>query len=94
MIEEIKDLKDQLQAMLDSTEDKSGIERIGTINSLVDKIESKYTQTQNEQKELLKDYKELIKHTSFAPNGTEQTEVPEQKELTFGDFLSSYKNKK
>lgn len=91
MTDEIKELKDQLQAMLDATEDKPSIERIGTMNSLIDKIEAKHNKLQEEQKDLLKDYKELYKHTSFKPNGTEQEQIKENKKLTFDDFLSGYK---
>lgn len=87
----ITDLKSQLKAMLDKTEDKEAIEQIGTLNSLVDKIEAEHTKLQNDQKDLIKDYKELIKHTSFAPNGNETQEVPEQKTLSFDDFLAGYK---
>lgn len=90
----IEELRNQLKAMFDKTENKTEVAQIGTLNSLVDKLEAEHNQIQNEQKDLLKDYKELIKHTSFAPNGTEQTEVPEQKELTFGDFLGSYQKQK
>lgn len=87
----IKDLKDQLKAMLDRTENKESIEQIGQLNSLVDKLDAEHKQLQNENKDLIKDYKELIKHTSFAPNGNETTEVPEQKELSFEEFLAGYK---
>lgn len=87
----INDLKNQLKAMLEKTEDKEGIEQIGALNSLVDKIEAEHTKLQNENKDLIKDYKELIKHTSFQPNGNETQEVPETKEISFGDFLSTYK---
>lgn len=87
----ITDLKNQLKAMLEATEDKAAIEQIGTLNGLVDKMEAEHKQLQNENKDLIKDYKELIKHTSFAPNGNETQEVPETKELSFEDFLAGYK---
>lgn len=87
----IEEIKDQLQAMLDATEDKPTIERIGTMNSLVDKLSEENTHILEEQKTLLKDYKELVKHTSFKPNGTE-TEVPDTKEpVTFDSFFNNYK---
>lgn len=93
MTNTINDLKNQLKAMLDATEDKPSIERIGTMNSLLDTLEAEHQQLRTEQKELMKDYKELIKHTSFAPNGTETQEVQETKELTFGEFLGAYQKK-
>lgn len=93
MVNLITDLKNQLKAMLDNTENKESIEQIGALNSLVDKLEAEHTKLQNENKDLIKDYKELIKHTSFAPNGNETTEVPEQKELSFEEFLAGYQNK-
>lgn len=90
MINLINDLKTQLQELMDSIDDKPTIEKIGKLSCLADNIEAKHTELQNEQKDLLKDYKELIKHTSFTPNGTEEA-VEEPKELTFDDFLSAYK---
>lgn len=88
------DIKKQLQTMVDATDNKEQIETLGALNSLVDKMVDEYNHLQDEQKSLLTDYKELIKHTSFKPNGSEQTQVDETKNLTFGDFLDAYKSKK
>lgn len=89
MTNTITDLRNQLQQMLDATENKTQIEQISALNVFVDKLEAEHTQLQNEQKDLLKDYKELVKHTSFIPNGTETQEVPEQKEVHIEDFLKA-----
>lgn len=91
MTNTIKELKDQLQAMLDSTDTKEAIEQIGITNSLADKLEVEHQELQAKYDDLFKDYKELVKHTSFAPTGHEQETVPEPKELSFGEFLSNYK---
>lgn len=85
------DLRNQLQAMLDKTEDKETIEQLGTMNSLLDKLAGENQKLQDEQKEILKDYKELVKHTSFTPNGKETEEVVDTKPLTFDEFLKNYK---
>lgn len=89
MTNTINDLRTKLQSMLDATDNKQQIEEISALNVFVDKLEAEHTQLQNEQKDLLKDYKELVKHTSFAPNGTETQQVPEQKEVRFEDFLKA-----
>lgn len=87
----IDQLKEQLKTMLDSTENKEQIASITSMSNLVDKLNEEHTALQNEQKELLKDYKEVIKHTSFKPNGTEQEQVKTQSTLTFDSFLADYK---
>lgn len=87
----ITEIKDQLKAMLEKTENKEDIEQIGALNSLVDKVEAEHKKLQEENTDLIKDYKELIKHTSFSPNGTETQEVSAPTDLSFSDFLSTYK---
>lgn len=86
-------MKNQLQAMLEKTENKEEIEQIGTLNSLVDKIEAEHKKLQEDNTDLIKDYKELIKHTSFSPNGTETQEVSTPTDLSFSDFLTAYNKK-
>ena len=88
----VEEIKNQLQAMLDKTETKEDIEQIGVTNSLLDKLESEHKELQSKYNDLFKDYRELVKHTSFVPNGNETQEVQEQKNLSFDTFLSDYKN--
>ena len=87
----IQEMKENLSKLLDSTEDKQYIEQIGAMSSIVDRLEVEHNTLQEENKQLIKDYKELIKHTSFAPTGIEQ-EVADTKVPDFGDFLTALKN--
>lgn len=64
-------IKDQIKKMFDESTDKTVIEQVGALNSLVDNAEEEHKALKKENKELLDDYKEALHHSSFQPNGTE-----------------------
>lgn len=85
-------LRNQLQALLDTTETKEAVAQIGITNGLADKLEEEHKELQAKYDDLFKDYRELVKHTSFAPTGNEEhTAATPDGPLTFESFLETYR---
>ena len=81
-MENINTIKEHLKVLLDKTEDKEMIESLSKIDGMLDEAKASTDALEKENKELLKDYKELIKHTSFKTD--KQDEVgPSTSEVTF-----------
>ena len=88
----VEKLQEQLKALLDSATDKAQIEQIGAINQTIEAVKTDTTALQTENKEILNDYKDLIKHTGFKQK--EDVEPRGQAEaLTFEDALEKFMNK-
>lgn len=85
-MEKINKLKEQMQAILDKIEDKEMIETLGQISATINDIEADTTALEQDNRQLLSDYKEMIKHTSFKVDKPEErTAVVEPPKLE--DFL-------
>lgn len=61
----LEQLKSLVAEMFNKVENKSDIEALSAIKSACDDVEAEHNKLQEENKELLKDYKELVVHTSF-----------------------------
>lgn len=61
----LEELRNLVSEMFSKAEDKSAIEALSVINKAVDDVEAEHNKLIAENKELLKDYKELVVHTSF-----------------------------
>lgn len=68
-MKKIEELKTKINELLDGIEDKATVEKIGGLSTIIDQIEADTTAIENEKMELLKDYKDVIKHMSFPSNG-------------------------
>lgn len=81
-------LEEQLKALLDTATDKTQIEKIGAINQTIEAVKTDTTALQKENKEILDDYKDLVKHTGFKQK--EDVEPRGQQEAPkFEDFLAN-----
>lgn len=61
----LEDLKNSVKALFDAAEDKDTIAKITEINKNIEGVEADTKALKDENAELLKDYKEMIKHSSF-----------------------------
>lgn len=85
-MDKINKLKEQLQAVLEKTDNKEMIETLGQISATINDIEADTTALEQDNRQLLNDYKEMIKHTSFkVDNPQTRTAVVEPPKLE--DFL-------
>jgi len=84
------ELKKSISELLDSTEDKTTVEKIAVINKQVDDCASEYNKLADENKSILKDYKDLFKTTAFKVN--ENTKVDDGKSTEFNveSFITNY----
>lgn len=64
-MEKINKLREQFQAILDKVEDKEMIASLSELSVTIDEIDADTTALEKDNRDLLSDYKEMIKHTSF-----------------------------
>lgn len=81
-------LKELIEDFIDKSDDKSQIEQLGTMSSLLDNVRADTEAMRKENKELLHDYKEVIKHYSFKTEDNPDVRVDGPKEAPkLEDFL-------
>ena len=82
----ISELKEQLAALMEAATEKEDIDRISKMSLLMDDAEKEYQALVDENKILLEDYKEVIRHVSVdrpsAPSREISAEAPK-----FEDFF-------
>ena len=64
-MENINKLQEQIKALLENASDKQLISDLASVNNTINAICEDTTSLKTENKELLDQYKDLIKHTSF-----------------------------
>ena len=82
----ISELKEEVAALMEAATEKEDIDRLSKMSLLMDDAEKEYQALVDENKELLKDYKDVIKHVSVdrpsAPSREISAEAPK-----FEDFF-------
>lgn len=68
MQEDLKKIEDAINEAISKTEDKELVERLGSIKVHVNEADTAYKKLEQEQKDLLKDYKEVIIHSNYEPS--------------------------
>lgn len=61
----LEQLKSLVAEMFAQAENKSDVEALSAIKAACDDVEAEHNKLEAENRELLKDYKELVVHTSF-----------------------------
>lgn len=79
------------QAFENATQ-KEQIEQLAKINQSIDEVEQEQKELEDTNADLIKSYKELIKHTSFreAPKVDTPTGVPPSLEESLKSYLASH----
>lgn len=61
----VDELKNKISELLDKAQDKDMIAALTSVGETIKTIEADTTALEKDNRELLDDYKEMIKHTSF-----------------------------
>lgn len=88
-MENLNKLKNQISNLLEGTESKELIQSLSDISATIDLIEADTTALEKDNHELLHDYKELVKHTSFKPDSSSENRT--NSAPNFEDFLAAFK---
>ena len=74
----LDELKDYVSKLFENATEKDIIEKAAVVSSKIDEIASEQTKQQEEYNSLLKDYKEVVIHSSFKPanNADKGADIP------------------
>lgn len=61
------ELRDLISQLFDAAADKETIQKAAVVSSKIDEIEAEQKASQENYNNLLKDYKDVVLHTSFKP---------------------------
>lgn len=92
----LDELRKVVGQMFENATEKEQIEQSVKINNCIDEVEKEQKELIDKDAELIKSYKELVKHTSFkdAPKGVEtqpSAKEPLSLEASLKDFLAKQK---
>lgn len=87
----LEKLQEQIKNFMDAADKKEDISALTMMNQTCEDIKAEMEKNSTDYKELLSDYKEVIKHTSFKPEKGEDTrDKPEAP--VFADFFTQSGN--
>lgn len=61
------ELRNMISQLFEAATDKETISKVGAVSSKIDEIEAEQTASQESYQSLLKDYKDVVIHSSFKP---------------------------
>lgn len=68
MPNKLEELKQFVANLFDAATDKTIIEKSAVVNQKIEEIAKEQDEREKEYRELLRDYKDAVLHTSFKPN--------------------------
>lgn len=93
----LEELRQTVAKMFENAEQKEQIEQLAKVNNSIAEVEQEQNELLNKNAELIKSYKELVKHTSFKEQpqetATQATGVVPSLEDALKAFLASKNNK-
>ena len=85
----LQKMKELVADMFNKAQNKEEIETLSQLSNVCDEVEAEHNKLQTENQDLMKDYKELIKHTSFKdPNNKPSETIDGVKELNIDEALA------
>ena len=91
----LEELRAMVAQMFENAEKKEQIEQLAKVNNAIDDVEKENKELTDKNSELIKSYKELVKHTSFKEQPkqveTQTTGEAPSLEAYLRDFLASQK---
>lgn len=69
----LEELKHYVADLFSAATDKTIIEKSAVVSQKIEEIEQEQTQLSSDYQSLLKDYKDVVLHTSFKPNQGDNT---------------------
>lgn len=92
----LEKLKNTVKELFDKAQTKEEIETLTKINQEVEKAETDFKELEDKHKDLLKDYKEVVKNTSFTEKPKDEAvtpPAPKSLEECLKDFTEDPQNK-
>lgn len=87
----LEELKNLVAGMFENATDKSSIENLAKLNNTISEVEAEQASLVDKNAELIKSYKDLVKHTSFNDAKTiEQAKTQVSKPVSFEDALRNF----
>lgn len=93
MENKLETLKNLVAEWFNEAEDKTAIEKLSAIKKACDDVEAEQNKLQADNKELLKDYKELVTHTSFNDQHNKPQDTISGNAVSFEDALAEFMSK-
>lgn len=90
----LETLKNLVADWFQQAEDKADIEKLSAINKAIEDVKVEQDNLVAENKELLKDYKEIITHTSFNDQRNQPQDTISGGAVSFEDALQQFMSKK
>lgn len=69
-MDKLAELKQFVAQLFDAATDKTVIEKSAVVSQKIDEIEQEQTKLQEDYRNLLKDYKDAVLHSSFKPTAS------------------------
>lgn len=92
-MEKLETLKNLVADWFAQAENKSEIEKLSALKKACDEVEVEQNKLQADNKELLKDYKELVTHTSFSDQSKAPTDNIGASAPSFDEALAEFMKK-
>lgn len=93
----LQQLRDLVANLFENATEKDDIERLAKVNNSIDEVEAEQQELTEKNADLIKSYKELVKHTSFKEQPkqveTQPTGQAPSLEEALKQFLASKNNK-
>lgn len=89
----LDELRELVAASFKEVNKKEDIENLAKINAKLEECATEQKKLEEENKELLNSYKEVVLHTSVKPSTNIDTGTPAPKEVNFETMLNDFMNK-
>lgn len=88
-MDKLTELRNFVADLFSAATDKTTIEKSAIVNQKIKEIEDEQQTQEKAYQDLLKDYKEVVLHTSFKDNHT-TADVPNSNDFNGDDFIKNY----
>lgn len=87
----LDELRDYVSKLFEKATEKETIERVAVVTSKIDEIEADTKASQDEYNKLLKDYKDVVIHSSFKPlnNSDRGADIPNANASNINDIFDA-----
>lgn len=86
----LEQLKATVASLFENATEKSEIERLAKINNSIEEVETEHKALTDKNAELIKSYKELVKHTSFKEQPKFTDTQPANTALSLEEALNNF----
>lgn len=87
----LDELREHVAKLFDAATDKTTIEKCAVVKKTIDEIEAEQKKANDDYQSLLKDYKDVVVHSSYKPSSQVEAKTGEPKSFdsnaTFNDIF-------